>query len=170
MSEEENAPASKKDGNIPIASSADLCKITVEMAELCRHRLDIVSRSLEPMVYDSQGFLDAVKKLTVTNRGSVRIIVLDPSTLISRSGHRLIEMALRLSSYMEIRRPGEHHAGFNEAMLIADRLMVVHRKYSDRYEGMANFHAPRLAYSLTENFEAIWQNAETIPDFRRLML
>jgi hypothetical protein len=140
------------------------------MAGLSRRQLDIVSRSLDPAVYNTADFLDGVKSLVLSGRGRVRIILLDPDPLISSGKHRLLELTMRLSSLMSIRRPGECHSEFNEAMLIADRLSVVHQKYSDRYEGMANFQSPRLASSLTENFEAIWQNAEAIPHFRRLML
>jgi hypothetical protein len=159
-----------QNGDIHFSSPDELCKITVEMAGLSRRQLDIVSRSLEPAVYATVDFVDAVKNLVLSARGRVRIIVLDPIPLISRGNHRLVDLAMRLSSFIEIRRPGEYHLEFNEAMLIADRLSVVHRKYSDRYEGMANFQAPRLASTMTENFEAIWQHAETIPHFRRLML
>jgi hypothetical protein len=79
-------------------------------------------------------------------------------------------LALRVSSYMEIRRPGPDHQGFNEAMLIADQIGVIHRMQSDRYEGIANFHNPLRANRLSESFEAMWQNAEPDPHFRRLML
>ena len=157
-------------GDIAIATSADLGKISLAMARRSAHQLDIVSRGLDPVVYDTRDFLDAVKHLVLSRRGQVRIIVLDADALISRDGHRLVGLAMRVSSFMEIRSPGESHAEFNEAMMIADRLSVIHRHYSDRYEGIANFHAPQWAALLSSSFESIWQNAEPIPHFRRLML
>lgn len=140
------------------------------MVGKARRQLDIVSRSLEPAVYGTQDFLEAAKALALTPRGQVRILLLDPEALLARGGHRLVELAMRVSSHMEIRRPGPDHQEFNEAMLIADRRGVIHRQLSDRYEGVANFHAPQWAARLSDNFETIWQNAEPDPHFRRLML
>ncbi len=158
--------------DIPFSSSLELAKLSAQMAGAARRRLDIVSRSLEPAVYDTREFLDAAQKMVLSTRGRgrVRILVLDPEALLSRGEHRLVNLAMRVSSYMEIRRPGPDHQEFNEAMLLADRGGVIHRKHSDRYEGVANFHAPQRAAYLSENFETLWQNAEPDPHFRRLML
>lgn len=158
------------DEDITFSSYTELSTLCAEMVGRSHRQLDIVSRSLEPLVYDTREFIAAVKESVVARRVRVRVVVLDSDTLISRGGSRLVELTIRLSSYMEMRRPGECHLGFNEAMLIADRHGVIHRKHSDRYVGIANFHSPRLAFSLTETFESIWQNAETIASFRRLML
>jgi hypothetical protein len=159
-------------GNIPFSSSLELAALSAQMAGRVRRRLDIVSRSLEPAVYETKEFLDAVQKLVVTGRGHahVRILVLDVEALISRGDHRLVMLAMRVSSYMEIRRLGPDQQGFNEAMLIADQVGVIHRMVSDRYEGVANFHDPLRAARLSESFELMWQNAEPDPHFRRLML
>ncbi len=156
--------------DIPFSTALELGRLTVEMVGGAQHQVDIASRSLAPAVYNTQELLDAVKKLVLSGRGRVRILVLDPASVISQGNHRLVDLAMRLSSYMEIRRPGPDHAEFNEAMLIVDGLGIIHRKFADRYEGIANFGAPRKAALLTESFEALWQNAETVPYFRRLML
>lgn len=159
-----------RSGDIPFFSSSELGSLSVEMVGGARRRLDIVSHSLEPAVYDTEAFLEAVKKLVLTPRGQARILVLDPEALISRGGHRLVDLATRVSSRMEIRRPGPEDQEFNEAMLIVDDVGMIHRKLSDRYEGVANFHAPLRAAQLLESFESLWQNAEADPHFRRLML
>lgn len=142
------------------------------MAGRTRRHLDIVSRSLEPVVYDQPEFLEAVQKLVLSARGraKVRILVLNPEALISRGNHRLVDLVMRVSSYMEIRHPCLDHREFNEAMLIADEIAVIHRKQADRYEGIANFNSPRRATQLSETFEMLWQNAELDTHFRRLML
>lgn len=159
-----------RSGDIPFFSSAELGELTVEMVGAARQRLDIVSRSLEPAVYDTVAFLEAAKKLVLAPRGQARIVLLDPAELLSRGGHRLVDLAMRASSHMEIRRPGPDDLEFNEAMLIADQRGVIYRKLSDRYEGVANFDSPLRAAQLAESFEALWQNAEAVPHFRRLML
>ena len=158
--------------DIHFSSSLELANLSAQMAGRARRHLDIASRSLEPAVYEAKEFLAAVQKLVVSGRGRarVRILVFDPEALLSRGDHRLVNLAMRVSSYIEIRRPGPDHQEFNEAMLIADRTAVIHRRQSDRYDGVANFHSPLRAAHLSESFEAVWQNAEPDPHFRRLML
>ncbi len=170
MNENSQDRAENPSEAIRFSSSAELCKISVEMIGLAKRHVDIVSRSLEPTVYDTLECFEALKQLAIARRGRIRIIILDPDSVISRGSSRLVQLAMRLSSFIEIRRPGEDHLAFNEAMLIVDRKGIVHRKYADRYEGIANAYAPRQAAQLTECFESMWQNAETIPYFRRLML
>lgn len=156
--------------DIPFASAAELRQLSVAMAGTARRQLDIASRSLDPKVYDTEEFVEAVKKLALTKRGQIRILVLDPEALLSQGSHRLVELAMRVSSHIEIRKPGPDHQEYNEALLLADRMGVVYRKYSDRHDGQANYHAPLWAARLSDDFEQLWQNAESIPHFRRLML
>ena len=170
MIAEDSVHLSSRAEDICFSSALELRKLSVEMAGRTKRQLDIVSRSLEPSVYDTQDFLDVAKSLALSGRGRIRILVLEPAALISRGGHRLVDLTMRLSSFMEIRSPGPDQPEFSEAMLIADRLGVIHQKYADRYEGIANFHAPRRAVQLAESFEALWRHAEPVPYFRRLML
>jgi len=170
MIEDDNVALGLGSEDVPFSSSLELRRLSVAMAGGARRQLDIVSRSLDPLVYDTGEFLDAVKKLVLAQRSRVRILVLDPESLRARGGHRVVDLALRVSSHMEIRRPGPDHSGFNEAMLIADRMGVIHRQHSDRYEGIANFRARPWAARLSESFDLLWQNAEADPYFRRLML
>ncbi len=169
MSAADGVRAGSDTEDIPFSTVLELGKLSLNMVEGACRQVDIVSRSLEPAVYNAPEFLDAVKKLLLSGHGRVRIVVLDPASLIAQ-GNRLVDLAMRLSSYMEIRRPGPEQGDFNEAMLIADGLGWIHRQHADRYEGIANFHAPHKAALLAERFEALWQNAETVPHFRRLML
>ncbi len=170
MIADESTHAGANGEDILFSTSSELGQLSVAMAKVARRRLDIVSRRLDPSVYETRDFLETVKKLVISGHVKVRILVLDPASVISLGNHRLVDLAMHVSSHMEIRRPGANHLDFNEAMLIADNMVVIHRKYADRYEGVANFNAPREASIMAESFESIWQHAETIPHFRRLMI
>jgi hypothetical protein len=158
--------------DIPFSSSLELANLSVQIAGLARRHLDIISRSLEPTIYDRAEFVDVVQRMVVSAQGraSVRILVLNPEQLLSHGGHRLINLAMRVSSYIQIRHPGPDHRDFNEAMLLADEKAVIYRKQSERYKGIANFQHPQWAGQLAETFENLWQHAELNPNFRRLML
>ena len=141
---------------IRVDSSSQLAELSLAMTKQSQRLLDICSRHLDPLVYDNESFRDAVKDLALRSSYSqIRIIVLDPESLVSR-GHRLIQLAQQLSSFVQIRRPGPDHRDFNEAMLIADETGFIHRLMSDRYEGAASFNATPEAREFKKTFDAIW--------------
>lgn len=150
---------------------ADALRVALlEMTSQARRNLDIVSRHLDPSLFDHEEFVDAVKRLVLgSTRAQVRLLVLDPAPLVSR-GHRLLTLAQRLSSYIDVRVPAPEHREFNEAWLVADKDGYAHRRFSDRFEATVNFHDPRLAVHLTNRFDELWQRAQADPNLRRLHL
>ncbi len=156
--------------SLHIESSADHAEVAAHMVDQTRRHLDIVSRHLDPQVYDTGEFIDAVTTLVAGNRHArVRIIVLDPEPLI-RTGHRLLDLASRLSSFIEIKIPGPDFQDYNQAMLLADESGFIYRKHSDRYDALAHFNDKSYVSELKRQFEDIWETAEIDPNFRRLSL
>lgn len=155
---------------IEFDTSEELREIALTIAQNCARSLDIVSRHLDPAIYDHAPFIEAVKQIALNSQhASVRILVTDIGPLVAR-GHRLLELSSRLSTYISIRKPGRDHRNFNEAMLVADNRAYIHRRFADRYEGRASYDDQRNARDLTVRFEEIWERADTDPNFRRLHL
>ena len=144
--------------------------VTVKMARQCKNSMEIISRSLDPLIYDDQEFLDAVRGIILANHHArIRIIVLNPQ-VISKHGNRLVNLAMDLSTFIEIRKPGTEYSGFNEALFIADGCGYIHRHKSDRYEGTANFNDLRTSRFLLEHFNEMWNKAQRDTNFRKLHL
>ena len=155
---------------IELASRTDTLHATDLMLEQTRNTLDIFSRDLDPDLYDRQTFLDALSRLCLRNRKArVRLLVQEPVVAVKR-GNRLIELARRLSSSIEIRQPHPDYHYYNEAFLVADECGLVHRGLSDRFEGMANFYNPVETRRKLDFFTEVWERSEQNPEFRRLYL
>lgn len=147
-----------------------LAEVCLAMASQARRTLDIVSRHLDAPLYDNDAFVAAVKQLSLSHRSArVRLFILDPRPLVGQ-GHRLIELATRLTTFIDIRAPAPQHKSFNEAWLIADNVGYVRRQFSDRYEAEVDFASRRSATALTERFEQMWQRGQLDANFRRLYL
>jgi len=132
--------------------------------------LDIISRDLDPFLYDRGTFLDLLSRLCRRNRQArIRFLVQDPSTPVKR-GHRLVELGRKLSSTIEFRQPHQDYRNFNEACLIADQCGLIHRPLADRFEGTANFYDPVAARRKLDFFTEVWERSESHPEFRRLYL
>jgi hypothetical protein len=158
------------DIEIDLNSRAEARHATDLMVEQTRSCLEIFSRDLDPFIYERTFFIDAITRLCLQNRNNrVRFLVNDPVAAVRRAS-RLIELSRKLSSSIEIRQPHSDYLHYNEAFLVADECGLIHRDFSDRYEGTVNFYAPVEAARKLEYFKEVWERSTTCPEFRRLNL
>ena len=156
--------------DIELEDRADTAYATNLMTEQAQDSLDILSRNLDPGLYEQNAFLDNLSRLCLRNRKArIRFLVQQPVEAVKRC-QRLLELARKLSSSIELRQPHADYRQHNEAFLVADRCGLIYRKFSDRYEGTANFYAPVEAQRKTDFFTEVWERSEVHPEFRRLYL
>jgi hypothetical protein len=153
-----------------LASRADNQRVAAALVAEARRSLEVFSRDLEAEIYDQPDFLEGVRALALRSpKVCIRILLQDPARVV-RDGHRLVELARRLSSFIEIRRPSHDYRDYNEAFLIADGSGLLHRRLADRYEGEASFKHPLRARELRNFFDEVWQRAAPHPELQRLHL
>jgi len=156
--------------DIPIDTSQDNLAAVLRLVSQGGRSLDIFSRDLEPRIYDNADFADAVRALAIKTRDMhVRILVIDPDFII-KHGHRLIDLARRLTSHMEIRKLHEDYCNNPEAYLVVDRRGLLHRKVASRYEAIVNFNNPMTATELHNQFSEMWDRSKQYMDFKRLYI
>jgi hypothetical protein len=168
----ENSPGNSpgQSATIVVESREELLSATSGIIKQTSRTLDIVSRHLDPPIYDQPEIIELIKQVALgSRRAQIRIVINNIGPVISR-GHQLIDLAQRLSSYISIRVPGQSHKNFNEALLIADNSAYIHRPFADRYEGEAHYQDRGRARRLTSRFEELWEKADTDPSLRRLHL
>lgn len=151
-----------------LASLGDNRAAAVDVAALAKRELALLTPDLEPLIYDEEPFLAAVRALATRSRSSrIRIACLDSGPSV-RAGHRLIDLAQRFSSYIEVRRASRDHAGLTDTFLVADESAFLYRPLYTRYEGFADLDAPVEARQHLKTFADLWEQAEPDPEFRRL--
>ena len=142
----------------------------VRLAQQCMRNLEIISRDLDPSIYDTPDFVDAVKQLALKSRfAKIRILVFEPETIVHH-GHRLIDLARHLSSYIELRKASSENKDYNEALIIADEIGFLHRDSTERYEGKLNFNDKRQSKYLLQQFEKLWETGTPDPNLRGLTI
>lgn len=155
---------------VSVESGAEVRQASVALVAQSRRTIEIISRHLDPPVYDNNEFADALRRFILdSSRARVHIIVMDSRPILA-SGHRLLTLAQHLSSFIEIRKPGAKHARYNCAFLLADRTGSIYRQLADRFEGVVNFGDRRAASELGETFDEMWAHAEPDPNLRRLRI
>lgn len=158
----------EKDDYLRLETLTDNRSASVGVARVAKRELVLFSRDLEPPLYDHEDFTSVVQALATRSRMSrIRIVSIDPGAAV-RAGHRLVSLAQRFSSYIEVRRAARDHAEMSETFLVADEAGVLYRPISTRYEGYAGTHLPMEARQCLKTFESIWNLAEPDVEFRRL--
>ena len=115
---------------LELTRSEEVREHSLALGQQARHSVDIVSRHLDPMLYHNAAFADALRAMILdTRRAQVRLLVLDPAPLASQ-GHRLLELARHLTSFITMRTPAPEHKEFNEAWLVADNTGYLHRRFN----------------------------------------
>jgi len=140
------------------------------MVQQARRSLEIISRLLDPPIFDTPEFISAVRGMITGNRyPKIRIIVFDPDTIV-RNGHQLLELAGQLSSFIEMRKASYEFNYYNECLLLVDDTAFIHRLNGDRIEATANFYDPRQSRYYKQQFETMWEPAKLDPNLRKIRL
>jgi hypothetical protein len=151
-----------------LASADDTREAACEVARVAHRWVNILTPDLEPGIYDSEPFLDIVKRLVLAKRfARVRVLISDP-TRTARNGNRLVGLGRRLDTYIEFRNVHEDYRSHREAFIIADDQALLYRVDHARWEGIADTYEPAVARRYLTLFEEIWNASETARELRQL--
>ncbi|HMM56901.1 MAG TPA: GNAT family N-acetyltransferase [Rudaea sp.] len=156
---------------VAIGSREDAAGETLRLIEAARHELCIYTRDLDPILFENEPALEALKRVAVSGRGaSLRIIIQDPRAVVAH-GHRLITLAQRLTSVFALRTPVEDNdLQYPSAFLLNDAAGYYFRTLATRFEGEAVNYAPDRHAQLLEYFNQVWERAEPSEELRLLNL
>lgn len=135
-----------------------------------QHQIAIISRHLDPRIFNNEEFMQATLMLARRARYSnIRILVHDPSQII-KNGHRVLELSQRISSKIEIRKISQNFSQFNQSFLVADNIAYIHNLKSDLYDAEVNFNDKEKSKELMETFKNIWEQSSQDAALRRLCM
>lgn len=161
-------PAAAQSRRLVAERFGDLRDCTLALIASARHELCIYSRDLEAALYEDAEILDAIRMVALSGKGaSVRILVQDTTRAV-RDGHRLVDLAQRLSSIVHIRRVSEEDAQFAGAYVLTDQGGYLHRSFGDRFDAVDDICYPPRRDELKRQFNEVWERAEPPPELRRL--
>jgi phosphatidylserine/phosphatidylglycerophosphate/cardiolipin synthase-like enzyme len=155
---------------LELSSREEHRTLALHMLNQARHSIDIISRNLDPRIFDRPAINDAIRSM-VTNqkRSRIRIIIRDNTALI-KDGHLILLLAQRLTSYIHIHKLPRNYNDFNEALLLVDGTGYIRQPQSDLYAGNACFNAPGQVKDFKSRFQEIWDASQPDPECRRLSL
>ena len=140
----------------------------IALAGQAKRTLHIFSYDLEPLIYDNNEFVEAAKNLAIGDSHSYVQIILQDSRKIIDNGHRLVELARRISSSIQIRKTPPELKAHAQAFLIADKTGLLYRSIGERFEGHVNFNDRFECKHLLDFFASTWEHSNPDPELRRL--
>lgn len=157
-------------GEYALTSRDDNVQAAALLAGQARRMIELFTPDLEPALYDQTPFIDALAQLCLSSpRARVRILAKDFERTV-KDGHRLVDLARRLSSYVELRKVHSDYQENSETFLLVDDYGLLHRRHAARFEGTFSCKAPLEVRRLRASFDEVWDRSEPDADLRRLHL
>jgi len=139
-----------------ITTREECAALTIALAAQAQTEIYIFSEDLEPDLYNSNAFIDAVRHMLGNDTNAkVSILVHDISRVVQR-GHKLIDLSRRASSRVELRKL---NTKYHHAFMVVDGVGMVDRRRAERFETVANFNDPSEARNLQRFFKSVWEKS-----------
>ncbi len=141
------------------------------MAAEARQRILIYDWQLNRSVYEQDCLIEAVKQLAIRHANTYVQILLADTERLRVGGYRMLDLARRLSSSIEIRLRAEQFAddlrGF---MLVDDASYIYYPVWHDLNDSIAEDGNRFRVRELAIEFTRAWEQSEADPRLRQLSI
>jgi hypothetical protein len=150
-----------------ILSTLDEYRAAVaELATRAERSLCIYTPDLEPQLYDQDCFLEPMKRLVLARRHArLRVLISDPARA-SRDGNRFMQMARRLTSYIDLRNVSPEFRGNPCSFIVADDKAIAYRQQATRWDGVVEFNDAAVVRRYLAFFDEAWAESQIQPELR----
>ena len=164
------APENKGNTRTLLASLADLNDKTIEFFSLCRQKLQIYTRNLDPRILNNREIEKIISRFVRSSRfARVEILITDERNL-QGTDHRLVSLAQKYTSFVQIRViPKDFHENYFGFYLIDGRAMI-YRNNVERFESECHILPSSLIKQKAKYFDDVWQQSAPASQLRALNL
>lgn len=147
----------------------ELIAVTQTLLSGARHSMCVLVRELHPILLNDTASLVQLRRLAISGRGASLRMIAQDLTRALREGTRLLQLAQRLSSVIEMRRPVEPaDLGYRSAFMCVDTQGYLFRPVESEMAAAGSTYAPGRHAELMRLFEEVWNRSEPWPELREL--
>jgi len=148
-------------GPLPTGSRSETAATRLQLLQETRHRLAIYLPLLDNDSYASTEELAELRRIAISGRGAqIRVLLHDPAAAL-RNDHRLVALAQRLPSALQIRMPVEEaDLAYLSAYLLNDVGGYLFLPEANRPQGRAASNDRATQAPLQQHFDEVWERAE----------
>lgn len=140
------------------------------LLQQARSSLCLYTPDLEAWLYSHSSVQDACTRfLLASPKNRLRILLRDVGTPV-RQGHRLLNLAKRITSNLQVRKINPDHPDEPGAYLLVDDRGLLLRETPDQYAGYALYNDPGRVRQRQAQFDEAWDLSLTDPDLRSFLL
>jgi hypothetical protein len=143
---------------------------TLKLITSAHLQLRVFSQELDRRVWNDPGIVELLRSFALRSvRAELRILVNRPQVAAQR-GHRLVELAHRLPSRIQIRELLEERRGLATEYAIADEYALLYKRRHDDLEAQWHAHAPLDAREQRRRFDLLWEESPPARELGELRL
>jgi predicted GNAT family N-acyltransferase len=162
-------PAPPEPVTLRASTREELIDITLHLLAGARHSMCVRVRELHPLLLNDTACLVELRRLAISGRGASIRILAEDLTRALQEGTRLLELAQRLSSVIEMRRPVEPaDLAYGSAFMCVDSCGYLFRPQESEMVTIGSTYAPGRHAELMRLFEEVWARSEPWPELRAL--
>jgi hypothetical protein len=151
-----------------LSSLQDFHTESLKLIQQSRRSIAILSHDLDPLLYGTSEFVQAISDFVRTSRYTqVQILVKNTKPLVE-TGNKLAKLHQRLSSKVMLRKLTIQPQNTDMGFMLCDTDMLLYKNDDANYKGFANFNAAAEVKRLRESFDYIWQYGEPEPELQQL--
>lgn len=151
-----------------ISTPVDYAAAAVQLLKQAQRTIDVFSPELTPVVFSTMELIDAAREFATRNQYTLMRVLVRDTTPLTRSDHRFLDIAQRLSSKVKVRKLAQDFHSRDDAFVIADEADFALRRQASTWEGLHDSTRPELARQLTVDFNEMWEHSTPDPGVRRL--
>ena len=145
-------------------------RYAVRLCQTASRYLNILSPALDHAVFDHEALADAIGALVRRSQQTqVRILVSDSRAVVVR-GHRLLTLARRLPSKVQLQKLAEHPDWNNETIVIRDRNGVLYKPGGSDHDAFYEPDSRASTQRHLDRFNELWRLSAKDAELRSLTL
>jgi len=145
-------------------------QLALELIQQARQEICFFGPLIDPVLLDNDSVIEHLSEFSRRSaRSKIRIVVFDTRKNIAQS-HRLIPLAQRLTSKIEIHIANTKHQQLRNLFMLIDNHAYLYCPNAERYQGRVAKYAPATVRDMQQNFDEIWNQSKQDNNTRRLHL
>lgn len=141
---------------------------TLELLQLARRQICFFGPILDPVLLDEPDIIDVLTRFSRAHDKARIKLLIHNSQKNAANGHRLITLAQKLTSSIEIRLTSKPYQSLTQLYLLADDSAYLYCPHHTRYQGRASFNDIAETRQLQQSFDIMWQHGTPDSTLRRL--
>ena len=156
---------------LSVQTREQLIEATLAILRSSHHKLDILVYELDPVLLDDSACLVELRRIAISGRGASIRVIAQSIERAQREGNRMLDLAQRLPSVIQFRRPLEDvDREYPSAFMCTDVGGYLFRPVAQRMESVGSTCAPGRAAQLEALFDQVWERSEPMSELRPLGL